>query len=148
MLWNMLMLAFLKRNYIEAYRNTESIDLLYEFPKFVLVRSFFLLHRPMHRTLNERSYWFIERALFNENNGNTKKINFQFYYRKFSKQRNSLLSYYYKRLISGRRGRGLSCTLIKIGRKCFYFGKKSPNFGHGLNFSFTMQVSSFFGGKT
>ena len=130
MLWNMFMLAPLKRNYIETYRNTESIDLLYEFPKFVLVRSFFLLHRPMHRALNERSYWFIERALFNENNGNTKKINFQFYYRKFSKQRNSLLSYYYKHIISRRRGRRLSCTLIKIGRKYSYFGKKSPDFGH------------------
>ena len=50
-----------KKNHIEAHRNTELIDLRFQFPKFRLVRhTFFLLHVPLHRVLNGRSYRFIE----------------------------------------------------------------------------------------
>ena len=69
-------------------------------------------------------------STFKENYGNTKKINFQLHYRKFSQQRNSILSYYYRRVTRGRRGRSLSCTFLKIGRKCPDFEKKCPDFGH------------------
>ena len=69
-------------------------------------------------------------STFKENHGNSKKNNFQFHYRKFSKQRNSVLSYYYRRVTRGRREGGLSCTFLKIGRKCSDFGKKCPDFGH------------------
>ena len=65
-----------------------------------------------------------------ENHGNPKKINFQLHYRKFSQQRNSILSYYYRRVTRGRRGRSLSCTFLKIGKKCPDFEKKCPDFGH------------------
>ena len=135
--------------------------------------TFFLLHRPMDRSLNEKSYWLIEMNIrktlqapafslialylakksvseillimvhyvkstiqnnqqitFKENYGNPKKINFQLHYHKFSQQRNSLLSYYYRRVTSGRRGRSLSCTFLKIGRKYPDFEKKCPDFDH------------------
>ena len=69
-------------------------------------------------------------STFKENHGNPKKINFQLHYCKFSQQRNSILSYYYKRITRGRRGRSLSWTFLKIGRKCFDFEKKCPDFGH------------------
>ena len=69
-------------------------------------------------------------STFNENHGNPKKINFQLHYRKFSQQRRSILSYYYRRVTRGRRGRSLSCTFLKIGRKCSDFEKKCPDFGH------------------
>ena len=59
-------------------------------------------------------------STFKENHGNPKKINFQLHYRKFSQQRNCILSYYYRRVT---RGRSFSCTFLKIGRKC-------PDFGH------------------
>ena len=75
-------------------------------------------------------YGIQRRTLFNENHGNTKKINIQFHYRKFSKQRNSILFCYYKCITRGRRGRGLSCKFLKIGRKCSYFAKKRPDFGY------------------
>ena len=65
-----------------------------------------------------------------ENHGNTKNINFQFHYRKFSKQRNSVLSYYHRRVTKRRRGRGLYLTFMKIGRKYSDFGKKCPDFDH------------------
>ena len=67
---------------------------------------------------------------FKENHGHTKKINFQFQYHKFSQQRNSILSYYYRRLTKVRRRRDLSCTFLKIGRKFSDFGEKYPDFGH------------------
>ena len=38
--------------------------------------------------------------------------------------------YYYRRVTRGRRGRGLSFTFLKIGRKCPDFEKKCPDFGH------------------
>ena len=69
-------------------------------------------------------------STFNENHGNTKKINFQFHYRKFSQQMNSILSYFYRRVTSGRRGRSFSTTFLKIGRKCPNFEKTCPDFGH------------------
>ena len=69
-------------------------------------------------------------STFKENHGNPKKINFQLHYRKFSQQRNSILSYYYRRVTRGRRGRSLSCTFLKIGKKCPDFEKKCPDFGH------------------
>ena len=65
-----------------------------------------------------------------ENHESAKKINFQLHYRKFSQQRNSILSYYYRRVTRGRRGRSLSCTFLKIGKKCPDFEKKCPDFGH------------------
>ena len=65
-----------------------------------------------------------------ENHGNPKNINFQFHYRKFSKQRNSVLSYYHRRVTRRRRGRGLYLTFMKIGRKYSDFGKKCPDFDH------------------
>ena len=67
---------------------------------------------------------------FKENYGSTKKINFQFHYRKFSKQRNSVLSHYYRRVTRGTKGRGIYFTFLKIGRKCSDFGKKCPDFDH------------------
>ena len=69
-------------------------------------------------------------STFKENHGNPKKINFQLHYRKFSQQRRSILSYYYRRVTRGRRGRSLSCTFLKIGRKCSDFEKKCPDFSH------------------
>ena len=60
---------------------------------------------------------------FKENHGNPKNIIFQLHYYKFSQQRNSILSYYYRCVTRGRRGRNLSRTFLKIGRKC-------PGFGH------------------
>ena len=54
---------------------------------------------------------FQRRAL--ENHGITKKINFQFLYRKFSKQKNSIISYYYRRITRGRRRRDLFCTFLE-----------------------------------
>ena len=124
--------------------------------------TFFLLHRPMHRALNEKSYWLIEmnirktlqasafslialnlveksvlhillimvdyvksaiqnkqqitstQSTFKENHGNPKKINFQLHYRKFSQQRNSILSYYYRRITRGRRGRSIPGSLLRF----------------------------------
>ena len=67
---------------------------------------------------------------FTENHGNPKKINFQLHYRKFSQQRNSILSYYYRRITRGRSVRSLSCTFFKIGNKCPDFEKKCPDFGN------------------
>ena len=69
-------------------------------------------------------------STFTENHGNPTKINFQLYYRKFSQQTNSILSYYYRCVTRGRRGRSLSCTFLKIGKKCPDFEKKCPDFGH------------------
>ena len=66
-------------------------------------------------------------STFKENNGNPEKVNFQLHYHQFSQQRNSILSYYYS-LVT--RGRSLSCTFLKIGRKCPDFEKKCPDFGH------------------
>ena len=63
-------------------------------------------------------------STFKENCRNTKKINFQFHHRKFSEQRHSILSYYSRRVIRGGRGRFLSCTFLKIGRRCPDFGKR------------------------
>ena len=71
-----------------------------------------------------------QQITFKENYGNPKKINFQLHYHKLSQQRNSLLSYYYRRVTSGRRGRSLSCTFLKIGRKYPDFEKKCPDFDH------------------
>ena len=71
-----------------------------------------------------------QQITFKENYGNPKNINFQLHYHKFSQQRNSLLSYYYRRVTSGRIGRSLSCTFLKIGRKCPDFEKKCPDFDH------------------
>ena len=59
-----------------------------------------------------------------------KRSFFQFHYHKFIEQRNSILSFHYSCVTRGRRGRGLSCTFFKIGKKCSDFGKKSPHFGH------------------
>ena len=67
---------------------------------------------------------------FEENHGNPKKINFQLHYRKFSQRRNSMLSYYYRGVTRGRRGRSLSCTFLEIGKKCSDFKKKCPDFSH------------------
>ena len=67
---------------------------------------------------------------FKENHGNPKKIKFELHYRKFSQQRDSLLPYYYRRMTRGRSGRSLSCTFLKIGKKCSDFEKKCPDFGH------------------
>ena len=144
--------------------------------------TFFLLHRPMHRALNAKSYWLIEinirktlqaqafsfialnlvqksvlhilfimvdyvksalrnkqelqrRALYGNTkkiHGNTKKINFQLHCRKFSQQRNSILSYYCRRVTIGRRGRGHSCTLLKIGKKVPWFWEKVSWFWSSL----------------
>ena len=69
-------------------------------------------------------------STFNENHGNPKKINFQLHYRKFSQQRNSMLSYYYRGVTIGRRGRSLFCTFLGIGKKCSDFEKKCPDFSH------------------
>ena len=69
-------------------------------------------------------------STFKENHGSAKKINFQLHYRKFSQQRNSILSYYYRCVTRERRGRSLSSTFLKIGRKCPDFEKKRPDFGH------------------
>ena len=71
-------------------------------------------------------------STFKENHGNPKKINFQLHYHKFSQQRNSILSYYYRRVTRGRRGRSLSCTFLEIGKKCPDFEKKCPDLGHHL----------------
>ena len=48
---------------------------------------------------------------------------------------------YYERVTKGRRGRDLSCTFMKIERKCSFFGKILVIYG--LNFSFKMQFLSF-----
>ena len=69
-------------------------------------------------------------STFKENHGNTKSINLQLHYRKFSQQKNSILSYYNSRVTRGRKERGLSCTFLKIGRKCPDFEKNCPDFGH------------------
>ena len=69
-------------------------------------------------------------STFAENHGNPKRIIFQLHYRKFSQQRSSVLSSYYRRVTRGSRGRSLSCTFVKIGRKCPDFEKKGPDFGH------------------
>ena len=83
-------------------------------------------------------------STFKENYGNTKKINFQLHYRKFSQQRNSILSYYYRRVTSGGRGRGLSCTFLKIGRKCLILRESVMILViFGLNFLFKMQFLGF-----
>ena len=81
---------------------------------------------------------------FKENHGNTKKINFHLHYRKFSQQRKYILSYYYRRVTIWRRGRGLSHTFFKIGRKCLILRKSVLILViFGLNFSFKMQFLSF-----
>ena len=52
-----------KSTSIEAHRNTECIDLCFQFPKYRLVRCFKLslyYFRPMWRTVNEKSHWLIE----------------------------------------------------------------------------------------
>ena len=69
-------------------------------------------------------------STFKENHGNPKKINFQLYYRKFSQQRFSILSYYYRGVTRERRERSFSCNFLKIGRQCPNFEKKCPDFGH------------------
>ena len=85
-------------------------------------------------------------STFKENNGNPKKVNFQLHYHQFSQQKNSILSYYY-RLVT--RGRSLSCTFLKIGRKCPDFEKNVLFLVIlGLNFSFKMQFLSLSRRKT
>ena len=42
-------------------------------------------------------------TILKENRGNTKNISFQFHYRRFSQQRYSTLSYYYRCVTKGRR---------------------------------------------
>ena len=80
-------------------------------------------------------------STFKENHGNPKKINFQLHYRKFSQQRNCILSYYYRRVT---RGRSFSCTFLKIGRKYPDFEKKYPDFGHlWVKFLISNVISKF-----
>ena len=87
-------------------------------------------------------------STFKEYHGNPKKINFQLYYRKFSQQRNSILSYYYRRVTRWRRGRSLSCTFLKIGRKWPVLRKSLLNLViFGLNVSFKMQFVSLLSRK-
>ena len=38
-------------------------------------------------------------------------------------------SNYYMHLTRIERGKGLSCTFMKIGRKCLDFGRNCPDFG-------------------
>ena len=80
---------------------------------------------------------FQRRALLRKIVETLKKINFQFDHRKFSKQRNLILSYYYRRVTRwGRRGLH-SCTFLKVGRKCPDFGKRCTDFViYVLNLSF------------
>ena len=63
-------------------------------------------------------------STFKENCRSTKKINFQFHHRKFSHQKHSALSYYDRSVSREGRGGLLSCTFLKIGRKCPDFGKR------------------------
>ena len=57
---------------------------------------------------------------------------------------NSILSYYYKSVTRGRRGRGLSCTFLKIGRSALILRKSVLILViFGLNFSIKMRKLKF-----
>ena len=118
--------------------------------------TFFLLDKSMHgRLMKKATDWlkwisgkYYKHRPFKEYHGNPKKINFQLYYRQFSQQMNSILSYYYRRVTRWRRGRSLSCTFLKIGRKWPVLRKRVLNLViFGLNVSFKMQFVSLFSRK-
>ena len=111
-----------------------SIDFPFQSPKLSRESSFTLSlgyaglckERPSKQVTDN----FQRRALLRKIVETLKKINFQFDHCKFSKQRNSILSYYYRRVTRGKRGRGLYLTFLKIGRNCFDFEKNCPDFDH------------------
>ena len=56
-----------------------------------------------------------------ENRGNTKNISFQFHYRKFSQQRYSTLSYYYRRVTKGKRWGKSPLSFLENWKKVPWF---------------------------
>ena len=116
----------------ENQKKTTSIGFQFHRPKLSGDGCFthFVSYGELYKEIETGNRYHPTQSTFKENYGNSKNINSQFHYRKFSKQRNSVLSYYYRRVTRGRKGRGLSCIFLKIGRKCSGFGKKCPDFGH------------------
>ena len=105
-----------------------SIDFLFHSPK-LSPESCFALSLNYAGLCKERSSKqvtddFQRRPLLRKIVETLKKSNFQFHHRKFSQQRHSILSYYNRRVTRGGRGGLLSCTFLKIGRKCPDFGKR------------------------
>ena len=109
-----------------------SIDFPFQSPKLSRESSFTLsldyAGLCKERSSKQVTDNFQRRALFRKIVETLKKINFQFDHRKFSEQRNSILSYYYRRVTRwGRRGLH-SCTFLKVGRNCPDFGKRCTDF--------------------
>ena len=79
-----------------------------------------------------------------ENRGNNKKISFQFHYGKFSQQKYSTHSYYYRRVTRGRKGE-ISPGLSRKLEKSFLISRKSAPIVaiYWLSFSFKMHLLSF-----
>ena len=157
-----------KSTSIEAHRNTECIDLCFQFPIYRLVRciklSFYNI-RSMWMAINDGSYWLIEmnikktllpsalsflvlnvvekpvlhyaglsksalrnkqeilptQTILKENRGNTKNISFQFHYRRFSQQRYSTLSYYYRCVTKRRRWGRSPLSFLENWKKVPWF---------------------------
>ena len=84
-----------------------------------------------------------------ENRGNNKKISFQFHYGKFSQQKYSTHSYYYRRVTRGRKGE-ISPGLSRKLEKSFLISRKSAQIVaiYWLSFSCRMHLLSFSRTKT
>ena len=72
-----------KRTYIEAHRNTECINLFFQFPKFRLVR---FLHFVLLHTYAQGAKWKKLLIDWNENQENTTSIDFQFHPPKLNRE--------------------------------------------------------------
>ena len=79
-----------------------------------------------------------------ENCRNTKNINFQFHYGKFSQQTYSALSYCYRCVTKGKRGEISPVLSRKLEKSSLIFGKNALIVAiYGLNFSFKIHFLSY-----
>ena len=83
-----------------------------------------LLNILMYVQFTSCVYGVQRRALFKENHGNTKRINFQFHYCKFSKQRNFILFITSSALLEGGEGEVSPALSWKLEKSALILGKK------------------------
>ena len=103
--------------------------------KAVLYFLLIMLDKMRKRMIKER----YERRNLKEAHGNTKNISFQFHYGKYSKQRYSTLSYYYRYATRGRRGEISLILSQKLEKRSMILGEPALIMAiYRLNFSFKL----------
>ena len=104
-----------------------------------------LLNILMYVQFTPCVYGVQRRALFKENHGNTKRINFQFHYCKFSKQRNFILFITSSALLEGGEGEVSPALSWKLEESALILGKKVLILIiYRINFSFKIEKLSGF----